>query len=364
MMGLMGKPEKRKTSKGTRWMARVWVAEESRKRSIGTFDTRGEAQQAMNEFYARPRPGRTETCDSFATRWVRDYPRARTSTNKHNAERVKKFGKDFKGRKMSDVDRPSARAWALENRGSLAAVRAMFNDALDDEIVVRNPFANLRLPQSKGRKNIGALTEAELAELAGCAPQAFPGVAGETLKAMILFSGYTGIRQGELFALRRTDLGHDELTIRRSYSSSSREFTAPKNGQERTVVLPAPARDAIAQLPRRADRTDFVFTNPRDGHHWTKMSHGYYWRNIRTLFGRPTMAWHELRHACATILLERGLPPHIVAHQLGHTDGGILVQRLYGHPDAGRMRDEIKRAWGAGVVPLRSVAGTQTGTDG
>jgi hypothetical protein len=28
------------------------------------------------------------------------------------------------------------------------------------------------------------------------------------------------------------------------------------------------------------------------------------------------------------LLMERGLPPHVVANQLGHTDGGALVQRL------------------------------------
>ena len=33
-----------------------------------------------------------------------------------------------------------------------------------------------------------------------------------------------------------------------------------------------------------------------------------------------------------------------VAVQLGHTDGGVLVQTVYGHPSEDRARDRIKRA--------------------
>ena len=45
--------------------------------------------------------------------------------------------------------------------------------------------------------------------------------------------------------------------------------------------------------------------------------------------------------------MERGLPPHVVANQLGHTDGGALVQRLYGHPSERGMRDQIRLAFGS-----------------
>jgi integrase len=53
----------------------------------------------------------------------------------------------------------------------------------------------------------------------------------------------------------------------------------------------------------------------------------------------------RLRHACATLLLERGLSPEDVAIQLGHTDGGALVRRLYGHPSEDRARARIAAAF-------------------
>lgn len=348
----MGRPQKRKDSKGNaRWMARVHDQDAGRKVSLGTFDTQKAAQEAINAYYARPRPGRQETCDSFAGRWLRDYPRPKTSTNKLYEGRLKGFTEDFKGVRMNDVDRSTARAWALEHpKGVVDVVAAMFSDARRDDIVLRNPFADLRLPQSEGRKNITALTEAEVMELAECAPRVFQNEDGETLKAAIIFSAYTGIRQGEMIALRFTDLGHDELTVSRSYSSLSRETTTPKNGQARTVVLPPAARKAVQEMPRRLGQ-EFVFVK-HDGGPFAKNTLHYYWAQVRAFAGRPELHWHELRHACATMLIERGVAPHIVAHQLGHTDGGVLVQRLYGHPDHDRMRGLLKAAFETNVKPI------------
>ena len=55
----------------------------------------------------------------------------------------------------------------------------------------------------------------------------------------------------------------------------------------------------------------------------------------------------ELRHARAAQPIERGLPPHSVANQLGHTDGGAPVQCLDGHPSERGMRGQIRLAFGS-----------------
>ncbi len=53
---------------------------------------------------------------------------------------------------------------------------------------------------------------------------------------------------------------------------------------------------------------------------------------------------YELRRACVTLLMERGLSPRVVATQLGHTDGGALVKRLHGHPsERGMPRSDPAR---------------------
>jgi integrase len=106
---------------------------------------------------------------------------------------------------------------------------------------------------------------------------------------------------------------------------------------------------AIADVPPRLD-SPYLFHTSR-GEQLSKGTLSYYFRVVRQRWGkREKFALYELRHACATLLMERGLPPHVVANQLGHTDGGALVQRLYGHPSERGMRDQVWLAfagWGA-----------------
>ena len=56
------------------------------------------------------------------------------------------------------------------------------------------------------------------------------------------------------------------------------------------------------------------------------------------------MDFYELRHYCATRLLEAGVSDADVAVQLGHTDGGELVRRVYGHPAARIALDRVTAA--------------------
>jgi len=278
----------------------------------------------------------------FAERWLREFPRPEPTTQKHYTAMLKPFIRDFQGRRLDAIGRSDARGWAMENRGSLPVVRAMFNDAIDIELIETNPFQNLRLPQSRGRKDVVALTEPELYALADKAVDVHEEY-GKVIRAAVLFAGYTGVRAGELMALQWTDvdLAHQELTVSRQTRTDG--TAPPKNKRARTVILPPPAKDALLSIPRMAD---WLFVSPQ-GRPFTKTSFYYWWNPVRKAAGRPGFAFHELRHAAATILLERGLSAPDVALQLGHTDGGRLVQALYGHPSEDRARERLKMAFTA-----------------
>jgi integrase len=64
-----------------------------------------------------------------------------------------------------------------------------------------------------------------------------------------------------------------------------------------------------------------------------------------TAAGRRDLDLHELRHAAATMLLERGVAHADVAVQLGHEDGGALVMSRYGHPSRDPARHRLKMAF-------------------
>jgi integrase len=177
---------------------------------------------------------------------------------------------------------------------------------------------------------------------------------GREYRAMILWAGFVGTRPGETFALRRDDIAGEHVTVSRSYSSHTHETTVPKNGRERVVTIAPIVVQALDSVPHHP--SGLLFETPT-GCQWTASLHHRYWVKMRLLANRPKMAFYELRHAAATMLLERGAPPWDVAIQLGHTDGGQLVMERYGHPSEAGARARLLAVWGEEVKPLRAVAG-------
>jgi integrase len=327
--------------RGSRYGVRIYVAK--RQVWVGSFRTRQEARLAEREALMRVRPANEETVAEFVERWLRDFKRPRASTNRHNAYMVKPLVAEFGPVKMSDIPRRRAREWALRHRGSVPVVRAMFNDALNEECVTTNPFVNLRLDQRRGRRDLAALSEAEVRDLADASLQLFSAY-GPTFRACVLFAAYVGLRPAEMFVLQWSDLdiAGSLIHINRSLGNTG-EITLPKNGLKRCVVLPPQAKEILLAMPRRVD-SPYVFTTPH-GQRFSKTSHYYYWRLLRLEAGRPRMAFYELRHFCATHLLELGLSHADVAVQLGHTDGGALVMSTYGHPSDEAARARVLAAY-------------------
>lgn len=130
---------------------------------------------------------------------------------------------------------------------------------------------------------------------------------------------------------------------------SEPQLCSPGSVSERATVVPTWS-DGSAHLDRLEPpwaRLGRLPHTPR-GRRLTKGSLAYVWCPVASAWrakGGRDLDLYELRHACATPLLERGLAPADVAVQLGHTDGGRLVMTLYGHPDERRARDRLRMAF-------------------
>jgi integrase len=255
------------------------------------------------------------------------------------AAAARRFADHFGPTLLGDVERLSARSWALTVPRSVSRViNTMYKDARNIGLVEANPFANLRLPTTEKRGTITAPTMDEYrALLAACTVL---GGYGSEFRAMIQFAAWTGVRQGELFALQWDDIIEDEeMTIRRSRKVDG-SLGMPKNGRERTIPILPPAR-VLDQVPRRPD--PFVFHSPR-GEPLLRQTHAWSWQKVKAA-ARTEARWHDLRHFAATQLLDLGLDHFAVSIQLGHTDGGALVMERYGHPSVDAAKQRLLRAF-------------------
>ena len=355
------------------WSAKVHVGG-GRYRHLGTYATKREAKAAENRERLKRVPSRrtSETCDEFAARWPTDYPRDSLATASTYRSAVKPFAKDFKGVKLDELDRDTVRRWAAgKPRSSMQVLRAMFNDAKDDRLVEVNPFEKLYrrrknvTPQVGAKKQIWVPTIEQLEQLAEI-PLGLNGEYGPTFRAYILFLAHSGMRPGEVAVLEDDCIDFDagEIHVVRNLDGAGQVNDYTKNGQQRTIALLQGAAEALRSYPRRVDvlgqgGRPLLFTGPQGAVLGKGPRHNL-WNPVRAVFGRPKMRLYDLRHYCATWLLERGATELDVSVQLGHTDGGALVRSTYGHAERSSL--ERLRAIDSGVVaPLRVASESRAG---
>lgn len=324
---------------------KTWDRRSKSYRWIGTFPSLKAAEAAERDATVVA-TGTMPTVAQWSRAWLSDHARPSASTRMVYRQETAKIVKSLGETLLCDVSKLDAfnlaKTWP---RNTSAVARTMWADAIRLGLTKDNPFADLRLPHSRGRKDIVALTESELVELSGVALVAHKDY-GATARAIVLTLGYTGVRPGELCGLRWDDLDlrAREMHVRRSVDLTGVE-KLPKNGKPRLVTVPPAAADALSSLLPLPD--GYVF-HSKTGKRLNTKSLWYVWQRIAGHWeaaGHEPLEMYSLRHACATILLERGLSASDVGLQLGHGDGGILVATRYGHPDQALTRDRLKMAF-------------------
>jgi integrase len=347
-----------------RWRAQVYDARVGHNVSVsgvlsgqGTFATKAEAKRARET--ARAQLAQTQPRDvtlrSFWERWTQDplFARPKESTNIHNRERTRAFAQRYGACPISAIDDAVVAEWLAggKRNGTIPALRAMFNDAASAKsgrLVVRNPFARLGVARGPGRRHERPPSEAEVWRLIGCARK----LATPSFAAWLQVAAFTGMRPGELDALRweNVDLARARVRVVEQFSAATGTFTSPKNGRAREAPLTEPARAAILGLPREGE---FCFASIR-GAHWTASARAYHWKAVRAAAGWSGSLYLATRHFAGWYMINRlGLASEDVAIALGHTDGGDLVRRLYGHRDLDLALERVTSAYRLGGPTAR-----------
>lgn len=343
-----------------RWRAQVYDPATGRNVSAGTHATKREAKAARETARGRLQARRgVPTVAEFAQRWTTDplFARPKESTRIHHAERIRGFVKAHGALALTDVDDAVVGAWLAggAHNGTVPVLRAMFSDAASAKagrLVERNPFAGLGLHRGTGNRHRQPPSEAQVWDLIRHAR----AISGPYLAAWLQVACFTGLRPGELDALRWTtvDLDRGRLRVAEQFNAKTRTFTTPKNGQARWAPLTPPAREALVALPRHGEHC----FRPHRGEHYSPSTRAYHWKAIRAAAGYDGTLYLATRHFAGWYMVNiLELPSEDVAIALGHTDGGELVRKLYGHRDAERALERVSEAYAraGNVRPLRAV---------
>jgi excisionase family DNA binding protein len=147
------------------------------------------------------------------------------------------------------------------------------------------------------------------------------------LRAMVVVGLHTGLRMGELEAIRWEDIAAEGLHVRRSYCQRSREFVLPKSGRQRLVPINGTARAALDQHPRHL-RSDLVFCTAA-GLVVDKPDLAKQLRAACVRAGLEPIGWHVLRHTFASWLVSAGVDLYAVQKLMGHST--IAMTQRYSH---------------------------------
>lgn len=249
------------------------------------------------------------------------------------------------GRKGADISNKT-------KNEQLVLMHAIMRRAVKVWRLPRNPVANVDRFRTRRSGDIEVFSPEEVWALVRAA-------ASEMDAAIYLTAAFTGLRRGEVLALRWRDVDFTGSVIRVRASYAANQLSTPKSGKVRSVPMAPDVAEALALLGQRERFTgddDFVFAGesglPING---DALSSRY--EKALEAAGLRRLRFHDLRHTFGTRMI-READIRRVQEWMGHADiqttmkylhyesrkeDAELVARAFALTSAGESRETIPR---------------------
>jgi integrase len=207
-------------------------------------------------------------------------------------------------------------------RNTIGTLNALYRFAARKGWAATNPIAQLELPAVAHSEDIRFL---EPPEVQAVADAAAAGPYEAVDRALYITAAMTGLRQGELVALRWRDVDWTAGRVRVRQNHVLGEFGTPKSKRSSRSV---PMADAVArELDRLAKASGdpgpdaLVFADPLNGGPLGKPQILRRFRDAMRAAGLdPNHRFHDLRHTFGTRMAAAGVPMRTLQEWMGHRD--------------------------------------------
>jgi integrase len=206
----------------------------------------------------------------------------------------------------------------------LGVLTVLFNAAVDWDELERSPCKGVkRLREDPPKTSFWTFEESSV----------FLAVAAERepeWHLVFLMALRTGLRQGELFALRWSDVDFECGTLHVCRSVSRGFETSPKSNRTRRVPM---TRALESVLRPRAGKPDVrVFQHVGEKPPTNSRARRALQRLAKAA-GVKQIRFHDLRHTYASHLVMRGVPLNTVRELMGHSDMKMTLRYAHLAPD-------------------------------
>ena len=234
-------------------------------------------------------------------------------------------------------------AYLVNNRLSAGYIQNIFQllysamkQAAEDGYIQSNPCEKVPLPKTEKRR-VSVLTRAEQKQIEQIS-------IGKSEGLPIVLSLYTGLRVGELCALKWADLDLDNHVLEvkntmirikntnRADSNSPKTILMIQSAKTETSVRIIPLPDFIVSMlyeHKVNSKSTFVFSH-KQGKHLEPRILQYRFRTLQKAAGAQVRNFHILRHTFATRCLENRVDVNTLSELLGHASAKMTLD-YYGH---------------------------------
>ncbi|HEX4058125.1 MAG TPA: site-specific integrase [Galbitalea sp.] len=336
----MGSIEAYQTDRGKRYRVRYRDPEHAQRLRAG-FETKHSAEEFLAAItvsksrgeYVDPADARV-TLSALAAEWLENQSHLKPSSARPlEIAWRRQVAPRWANVRISDVRFSNVQAWVTQlsaERSASTVIRAygvlaaLLDVAVRDRRILSNPARGVKLPRKVGKEKV-YLTHEQVDLLATNA-----GDHG----TLVLFLAYTGLRWGEVTALRVSSL--DSLRRRVNVTRNAvmvggtiHEGT-PKSHEARSVPFPAFLSERLAKVCEGKSRDDLLFG---DGHTFLRppdVRNGWWVRALTAARERDatfpqSITRHDLRHTAASLSVSAGANVKAVQRMLGHASAAMTL---------------------------------------
>jgi len=336
------------TNAGTRYMIRYRKPDGAQTMKRG-FATKRDARLYLSSIdvdkakgvYIDPTEGK-KTVAYFGERWKNGHNAALKPSSRHTMETAWRVHVEPKwgSRQVAKIRRSEVSSWvgllsagdkdagkkplaAQTVRRIIFVLSLVLDIAVEDGAIPKNPARGLKLP-AKSKKPIVYLTHKQVELLA----------TKSTEPDMIRFLAYTGLRWGEMAALKVKHLDFKKLRIRIESNvvlvDGELEFGTPKSGESRTVPMLDFIAFALRSRCKGKVQDAFVFgkddkvppLRPHAEYSWFANAVRAAQADDETF---PRVTPHDLRHTAASLAVSAGANAKAVQRMLGHASAAMTM---------------------------------------
>lgn len=318
-------------------------------RQSKTFDTRNEAEWWLREAKrAGAAPDTGETVAEYLERWLRAKRRIRPSTRLQYENHVRehlipelgaipvaklqrRHIEAFVDERLRHVSERTKRPLTPSTVGKLlTTLRSALEWGVPKDLP-DNVAAKVEPPRVD-REPVRVVTGEEATRIRAA-------VKGSWLEPIVRFLFGSGLRISEALSLNQGDVDWENRTVRiRQSKTTIRTVRVSRDGMEALRLCDQP----------RKGRGEPVFFGPKASREtgsqdrMTRASVSHALPRVLERHGIDRLTAHGLRHAHATVSLERGTPVEVIAAQLGHRNP-TMTRNVYAHVTPRLVDDSLDR---------------------